>query len=143
VQAALEQDLNTPAAIARLHELAGRLNKAESQPERMQLKRGLLAGGAVLGLLQADPEAWMKGGARPRQPVELVAESPLAEAAIAPSAEAEAAGDAWVDERIEERKAARKAKDFGKADEIRAELAERGILLEDKPGGVTEWRRAE
>jgi cysteinyl-tRNA synthetase len=130
MQAALQQDLNTPAAIAALHDLAGRLNKAERQAEQMHLKRQLLAGGAVLGLLQADPEAWAKGLA-----------SPAAEAAPA----GEAAGptpDAWVDDKIEQRKAARKAKDFPKADAIREELADQGIVLEDKPGGVTEWRRA-
>jgi cysteinyl-tRNA synthetase len=130
VQAALEQDLNTPAAIAALHELAGRLNKAERQAEQMHLKRQLLAGGAVMGLLQADPEAWAKGLAAPAGDTAAAGEP------------AGAAPDAWVDGKIEQRKAARKAKDFQTADAIREELADRGIVLEDKPGGVTEWRRA-
>jgi cysteinyl-tRNA synthetase len=75
---------------------------------------GLRAGASVLGLLGADPAAWFQGG------VEDVA---AIEAAIAA------------------RRAARKARDFARADAIRAELAAQGITLEDGPGGTT-WRRA-
>src|SRR5690606_22646901 len=60
---ALEDDLNTPLALTRLHELAGALNKAKDTAEEAQAKRALLAGGALLGLLQRDPEAWFKGAA--------------------------------------------------------------------------------
>ena len=74
---------------------------------------GLHAAGRVLGLLQATPEAWFQGG-----------------------------GDASVDEAIAERLAARKARDFARADAIRAALLARGIVLEDGPKGTT-WRRAE
>ena len=47
-----------------------------------------------------------------------------------------------VKEAIERRKEARKARDFAEADRIRKELEDKGIVLEDKPGGKTEWRRA-
>jgi len=75
---------------------------------------GLRAAGAVLGLLGADPSAWFRGGGD---------DAAAIEAAIA------------------ERLAARKSRDFARADAIRADLASRGILLEDGPGG-TIWRRA-
>lgn len=79
-----------------------------------QAAADLRAAGAVLGLLQQAPEAWFRGGA-------------------SDAAEVEAA--------IAERLAARKAKDFARADAIRKELADKGIILEDGPKGTT-WRRA-
>ena len=69
----------------------------------------------MLGLLQQDPQVWLKGETDEAAEIEAL---------------------------IERRLAARKAKNFAEADRIRTELAIRGILLEDKPGGKTEWRRA-
>jgi cysteinyl-tRNA synthetase len=115
VRAALEDDLNTPLALAALHELLSELNKASDHAAKARLKGALLAGGLVLGLLQQDPEAWLRGDAHDAQDIE---------AAIAA------------------RNAARKAKNFAEADRIRTDLALKGILLEDKPDGSTLWRRA-
>jgi len=115
IAAALEDDLNTPLALGALHELATALNKASEESEKARLKGALLAAGAVLGLLQGDPEQWFKGEAR---------------------------GDRAIENLIAARNAARKARNFAEADRIRDELAARGIVLEDKPGGKTEWRRA-
>jgi cysteinyl-tRNA synthetase len=114
-EAALEDDLNTPLALAALHELLNDLNKATDDSDRAQIKSELRASGALLGLLRQDPEIWLKG-------------------AIDEAAEIEAL--------IQQRLAARKARDFAEADRIRTELAMRGVLLEDKPGGKTEWRSA-
>ena len=114
VLAALLDDLNTPAALAGLHDTAAALNRAGEAAERARLKEQLLAGGTLLGLLQDDPEPWFHGGFE---------------------ADAEA-----IEARIEARNKARKAKDFAEADRIRDALAAEGILLEDGPEGTT-WRR--
>ncbi len=113
---ALLDDLNTPEAIAALHAAAKALNKAA--PEVVADAKGqLLATGAVLGLLQADPEAWFTAGS---------------------------AGDlsaAAIEGLITERAAAKRDKNFARADAIRDELVSAGVLLEDGPSG-TSWKRA-
>ena len=116
--AALLDDLNTPAAIAELHRLGDALAGAASAAEAAQRKAELLAAGDLLGLLQQDPVDWFQAGAT---------------------------GDAsteWIEERIAERQAARKARDFARSDAIRDELAAAGIQLEDTASG-TRWQRAE
>lgn len=113
---ALNDDFNTPVAISVLFELANEVNRSRSPAQARQLKA--LAG--VLGLLQRAPGEYLKGG--------VSAAGGLDEAAIAAL--------------IDARKAAKAGKNFAEADRIRAELTEAGIILEDKPGGLTEWRRA-
>ncbi len=123
VLAALNDDLNTPAAISELFRLGdqvrarllpkGATPAADSSPAIAL--QALLEASALLGFLQADPEAWFKGGAD----VEL---SERVEALIA------------------RRAGARKAKDWSEADRIRGELAALNVDVLDGPGGVASWR---
>ncbi len=112
---ALDDDLNTPLALAALHEDVAALNKARSPAEKSRLKGALLDAGALLGVLQRNPESWLKG--------------------------TEDSAAAEIEAQIAARNAARKARNFAEADRIRNALALKGILLEDGPGGTT-WRRA-
>jgi len=118
VAAALADDLNTPLALSHLNELAGALNKAGTEAEQATAKGRLAASAALLGLLGDDPEDWFKKKA-------------------AKGSEDES----WIEEQIEKRLAARRTKDFAEADRIRDALKEKGIILEDGPGGTT-WKRA-
>ncbi|HEU0100515.1 MAG TPA: cysteine--tRNA ligase [Allosphingosinicella sp.] len=122
VEAALRDDLNTPLALARLGELA-RLGDAEAT------KRA----GALLGLLQQDPVEWFQGAAEP--------ESDRLDPRVREDASGFGLGAADIQLLIDRRAQAKKARDFGEADRVRAELAAQGILLEDGPQGTT-WRRA-
>ena len=116
IEAALDDDLNTPAALAEVARIAGEARKAASTADRMQLKAELLGAGRVLGLLQQDPATWFARGA---------------------SNDDDARIQALVDERV----SAKQARDFARADAIRQQLADEGILLEDTPQGVR-WKRA-
>ena len=107
--------LTYPLALAALHDLLTGLNRAVSNADRAQFKGQLVACGDMLGLLRQAPEAWLKGEGDEAVEIEGL---------------------------IARRLSARAAKNFSEADRIRTELAIRGVLLEDKPNGKTEWRRA-
>jgi cysteinyl-tRNA synthetase len=120
--AALEEDLGTPDALAEMNGLARRLGQAlgsdrestQAQDTLRALAGTLLAEGELIGLLTVNPETWFKGEGGD--------------------------DDAQIDALVAERDAARAARDFARADELRDQLQDMGIELEDSGGG-TRWRR--
>jgi len=125
-RAAMHDDFDTPIAFAALHELRGEVNRTRSA----KLAGLLRALGGTIGLLQDDPVAFMKGGgvAEVGEDAQGHVRSPSGELLD-------------IESLIAERNAARKRKDFATSDQIRRKLDEAGIILEDKPGGGSEWRR--
>ncbi len=117
VVAALEDDLNTPKALAEMFNLARVLNKTTIEDERRQLAAELLACGDLVGLMQKDIEEWFSGG----DDGDLSADD--------------------IEALLEQREVARAKRDFAAADAIRDKLAAAGITIEDGSGG-TRWRRS-
>ncbi len=113
-RAAMNDDFNTPAALAVLFELASECNRSRDATTAGLLK----ALGSVLGLLQQAPRSWLQG-----HPA------------------ADALDEAAIQRLIDARAAAKRARDFAAADRIRAELAAQGVVLQDGAGGTT-WVRA-
>jgi cysteinyl-tRNA synthetase len=120
-RAAMDDDFNTPDALAVAQNVARELNLAKAAGDvrkSADMAATLRAMGAVLGVLQQDPEKFLKR-----------------------SADAGGLSDAQVEALLAARNAARAAKNYAESDRIRAQLNDAGILLDDKAGG-TQWRRA-
>lgn len=116
IEAALDDDLNTPQALAEISSIAGNARRATGDDDRRRLKSQLLGAGLALGLLQQAPADWFARGAGNDD-------------------------DARIQALIDARAAAKKNRDFSRADAIRDQLAAEGILLEDTAQGVR-WKRA-
>lgn len=117
---AMDDDFNTPVALSVLFDLARELNKVKADHQRAEkLAATLKTLGGVLGILQDDPERFLKEGDNK--------EGQLSAEAI----------EGQVQARIE----AKKNKDWATADKIRDQLKQQGVVLEDVPGGGTNWRR--
>ncbi len=129
--AAMDDDFNTPVALAVLFDLAREINRVRCLDEAAAAGLGaeLRSMGAVLGLVQGDAEAYLKG----IDSISIGSPS-IGTGTVALTDEA-------IDRHIEERLAARQSRNWAAADRIRDELAAAGIVLEDGPGGTT-WRRA-
>jgi cysteinyl-tRNA synthetase len=112
----MDDDFNTPVAIAALFDLVTELNKSKSAAQARQLK----ALAAVIGLLEREPQQFLQAGA----------------------GHAGGLDDVAIQQSIAKRIDAKKARNFAESDRIRAELLAAGIILEDKPDGSTNWRRA-
>jgi cysteinyl-tRNA synthetase len=121
-RAAMDDDFNTPEALAVMQGVARTLNLAKAAGNASAASNGaatLRALGAILGVLQQDPDNYLKR-----------------------SAGNKSLSDGEVEALLVSRRQARAVKDFAESDRIRDVLSAAGILLEDKPGGRTEWRRA-
>jgi cysteinyl-tRNA synthetase len=121
-RAAMDDDFNTPEALAVMQGVARNLNLAKAAGNLSAASNAaatLRALGAILGVLQQDPDAYLKR-----------------------SAGNKSLSDEDVEALLASRRGARAVKDFAESDRIRDVLSAAGILLEDKPGGRTEWRRA-
>jgi cysteinyl-tRNA synthetase len=127
-EAAMDDDFNTPQALAVLFELAHELNRRRAAGETARaarLGRWLRSLAGVLGLLGRDPEAFLR-----------------AHPAAAPGGAAARPSPEEIETLIRQREEARRARNWAEADRIRALLREQGVILEDRPGGKTLWRRA-
>jgi cysteinyl-tRNA synthetase len=121
-RAAMDDDFNTPEALAVMQGVARNLNLARAAGNDSAVSNGaatLRALGAILGVLQQDPDAYLKR-----------------------SAGTKSLSDGEIEALLASRRSARAARDFAESDRVRDVLSAAGILLEDKPGGRTEWRRA-
>jgi cysteinyl-tRNA synthetase len=120
----MDDDFNTPEAIAALQGLATEINRAKGANDwgkASALAAELKKLGGVLGVLYLQPEEFLR---------------------TSTSGTKSGLADADVERLIAERRAARAGKNFKESDRIREELTKAGIILEDKPDGTTTWRRA-
>jgi len=133
-KAAMDDDFNTPEAIAVLFDLANDVNKTQNASTAGLLK----SLGAIVGLLQRDANGFLQG----RRHYNLEAESG---SYTLSGSDAELIVNQYTTEKIDSliqtRIQAKKDKDFAEADRIRAELSDAGIVLEDTAQGTT-WRKA-
>ncbi len=116
VEDALDDDLNTPLALAELARIAGEARRANDASSQARLKGELLGAGLALGLLQQDPAQWFG------------------------TASGHGDDDARIQALIDERTDAKQSRDFARADALRDQLAAEGIVLEDTAQGVR-WVR--
>ncbi|MEO6064742.1 MAG: cysteine--tRNA ligase [Lysobacterales bacterium] len=116
IEAALDDDLNTPSALAELARIGAEARRAVDPNDRERLRSELRGAGSALGLLQLSPTAWFERGASSDD-------------------------DARIGSLIAARDDAKRTRDFARADAIRADLLTMGVVLEDTPQGVR-WKRA-
>jgi cysteinyl-tRNA synthetase len=129
---AMNDDFNSAGAVAALFDLASEVNRSKDVALAAQLK----ALAALLGLLQKDPVVYFQSATRYTRRAVEQGSTDSAESSVAALTETE------IETLIAARAAAKAAKNFAEADQIRATLKNAGVELDDKPGGLTQWRRA-
>lgn len=120
---AMNDDFNTAGAVAVLFDMANQVNREKCAVLSAQIQ----ALGGILGLLQTEPSVYLRSSSR------------YVRDAVALSQQLT---DAQIDTLILQRQTAKEQKDFAAADALRAQLRTQGVELEDKAGGITQWRRA-
>jgi cysteinyl-tRNA synthetase len=127
-RAAMDDDFNTPKALAVLQQLSRAINEAKAEGSATCLLRAAGLGAvfrelaALLGICRLDPEEWFR----------LSAPGTTGQGGL---------DDAGIEAAIAARRAARRTRNFKEADRLRDELAVKGVILEDRPDGTTIWRR--
>ncbi len=136
---AMDDDFNTPVALSVLFDLARELNKTkEADPEKAGVLTSTLKYlGGLLGILQQDADDYLKGNLQ----ANLAAMESGNDTCGVIEQASWSQGTDWVEQQVQLRLEAKKAKDWALADKIRNELKEQGIILEDAPDGTTSWRR--
>lgn len=148
---AMDDDFNSAGAVAALFDLASQANRSQDASVCLQLK----ALASLLGLLQQDPKVYFQSATRyTRRALEQASAAQAASVTAAMTATPAGAGAALkqaasaalteqqIEEQIAARALAKQQKNFAESDRIRATLKAAGIELDDKPGGLTQWRRA-
>lgn len=112
---ALVNNLNTPLALKRLYTISDRIFTSDSEDEKAILRRILIEGANLLGILNKLPEQWFKNGVTDIDTIEAL---------------------------VTERALSKQSKDFAKADMIREKLLKLGVIIEDKKDGTSTWKKA-
>ncbi|MCD8504799.1 MAG: cysteine--tRNA ligase [Burkholderiaceae bacterium] len=137
-KAAMDDDFNTAGAVAVLFELSGLANRTLDTHTSGQM----LALANVLGLLMVDPADYFRQSTRyTHRAIKAAEAAKAADTEVQQPVVAIEMTDEDIEAKVQDRLQAKRDKDFKLADQIREELAAAGVLLEDKPGGVTQWRR--
>ncbi len=134
---AMNDDFNTPVALSVLFDIAKELNKAKETKDirkTVQLASYLKNFGGLLGLLQNKPEAFLQDGLMELSSQAIASANATASLTVGYSNET-------INQQIQARSDAKKSKNWALADQIRDELKQQGVVLEDKPDGTTSWRR--
>jgi len=120
-EVAMNDDFNTPVALSVLFDLARELNSAkEAKSAKVQdLVATLRFLGGLLGIVQGDADDFLKSGVVNGETIDV----------------------ALIEQQIQARLEAKKAKDWSLADKIRDDLKEQGVIIEDAPNGLSTWRR--
>jgi cysteinyl-tRNA synthetase len=138
---AMDDDFNTPAAIAQLQVLRAEVNKlletGLSEQACKQARETFRSLGQVLGLFQLSYREWEFGTVIRVPPAELVVAGEKPDVRVSK----ESLTDVEIEQKLAKRNEARRQKDFARADEIREELAKKGVTIEDRPDGTSRWKR--